>query len=134
LKTYGRRLTIESDDGIRNINGSHAPRAPDPPEGDLAWERALAAWQVPSLPSSTNKPIEAVFDHSVRQGYDEQERLMLKERWFGYAPREDTWHFVKDLSREKVRQYCQCHQLKVRRRASTSPPLGRGGDRETRRS
>jgi len=33
LKTDGRRLTIESDDGIRTINGNHATRAPEPPEG-----------------------------------------------------------------------------------------------------
>jgi len=80
LKTDGRRLTIESDDGIRTINGSQATRAPEPPEGDPAWVRALAAWQVPSLPSSGSKPIEAVFDHFVGQGYDEHERLMLKVR------------------------------------------------------
>ena len=78
LKTDRRRLTIESDDGICTINGNHATRAPEPPEGDPAWERALAAWQVPSLPSSASKPIEAVFDHFVGQGYDEHERLMLK--------------------------------------------------------
>jgi len=90
LKTDGRPLTIESDDGIRTINGNHATRAPEPPEGDPAWARALAAWQVPSLPSSAIKPLEAVFDHFVGQGYDEHERLMLKVRWFGYGPREDT--------------------------------------------
>jgi len=50
LKTDGRRLTIESDDGIRTINGNHATRAPEPPEGDPAWARALAAWQVPPFP------------------------------------------------------------------------------------
>jgi len=43
LKTDGRRLTIESDDGIRTINGNHATRAPEPPKGDPAWARALAA-------------------------------------------------------------------------------------------
>jgi len=52
LKTDGRRLTIENDDGIRTINGNHATRAPEPPEGDPTWVRALAAWRVPSLPSS----------------------------------------------------------------------------------
>jgi len=71
LKTDGRRLTIESDNGIRTINGNHATRSPEPPEGDPAWARALAAWQVPSLPSSGSKPIEVVFDHLVGQGYDE---------------------------------------------------------------
>ena len=59
---------------------------------------------------------------------------MLKVRWFGYGPREDTWHYVEDLPSEKVRQYCQRHQLQVRRRASTAPPLVRGGDRGSRRS
>jgi len=78
LKTDGRRITIKSDEGIRTINGTHATRAPEPPEGDPAWARALAAWQVPSLPTSASKPIEAVFDHFVGQGYDEHERLMLK--------------------------------------------------------
>jgi len=134
LKTDGRRLTIESDDGIRTINGNDATGAPEPPEGDPAWARALAAWRVPSLPSSASKPLEAVFDYFVGQGYDEHERLMLKVRWFGYGTREDTWHFVEDLPREKVRQYCQLHQLQVRRRASTARPLVRGGDRGSRRS
>jgi len=32
MKTDGRRPTIESDDGIRPINGNHATRAPEPPE------------------------------------------------------------------------------------------------------
>jgi len=103
LKTDGRRLTIESDGGIRTINGNHATRAPEPPEGDPAWARALAAWRVPSLPSSASKPIEAVFGHFVGQGYDDQERLMLKVRWFGYGHREDSWHFMEDLPAEKVR-------------------------------
>jgi len=100
LKTDGRRLTIESDDGIRTINGNRATRAPEPPEGEPAWARALAAWRVPPLPSSASQPIEAVFDHFVGQGYDDQERLMLKFRWFGYGPREDSWHYVEDLPAE----------------------------------
>jgi len=58
LKTDGRRLTIESEDGKSTINGNHATRAPEPTEGAPAWTRALAAWQVPSLLSSASKPIE----------------------------------------------------------------------------
>jgi len=133
LKTDGRQLTIESDDGIRTINGNHASRAPEPPEGDPAWARALAAWRIPSLPSSASKSIGAVFDHFFGQGYDDKERLVLKVRWFGYGPREDSWPYVEDLPAEKVRQYCQRHQLKVRRRASAPPPLVRGGVRGSRR-
>jgi len=120
LKTDGRRLNIESDDGIRTTNGNNATRAPEPPEGDMSWARALAAWQVPSLSSSGSKPIEAVFDHFVGQGYDEHERLMLKVRWFGYGPREDSWHYVEDLPAEKVRKRCVQHRLTVRRRASNN--------------
>ena len=134
LKTDGRRLTIESDDEIRTNNGNHATGAPESPEGDTAWARALAAWRVPSLPSSANKPLEAVFDYLVGKGYDVHERLMLKVRWFGYGPREDTWHYVEDLPSEKVRQYCQRHKLQVCRRASIAPPLVRGGDRGSCRS
>jgi len=130
LKTDGRRLTIESDDGIRTINGNHATRAPEPPEGDPAWARALAAWRVPSLPSSASKPIESVFDHFVGHGYDEHERLMLKVRWFGYGPREDTWHYVEDPPTENVRKHCQRHQLTLRRNASSNKPLVRGGGGE----
>jgi len=115
LKTDGRRLAIESDDGIRAINGNHSTRAPEPPEGDPAWSRALAARQVPCLPSSASKPIEAVFDHFVGQGYDDQERLMLKVRWFGYEHWEDSWHKVDDLPAENVRQHCRRHRLTVRR-------------------
>jgi len=116
LNTDDRRLTIESTDGIRTINGNHATLAPEPPEGDPAWERALKAWSVPSLPSSSEKTMEAVFDQFVGQGYDNNGRLMLKVRWFGYGPREDTWEYVEDLPTEKVRQYCQRHQLAVRQR------------------
>jgi len=116
LKTDGRRLTVENDDGIRTINGNHATRAPEPPEGDPAWARALAAWEVPSLPSSARKLIEAVFDHYVGQGYDDQERIMLTVRWFGYGPRVDSWHYVEDLPAEKIRQHCRRHRLTVRRR------------------
>jgi len=116
LKTDGRRRTIESDDGIRTINGNHAARAPEPPEGDPAWARALAAWRVSSLPSSASKPIEAVFDRFVAQEYDDQERIMLKVRWFGYGRWEDSWHCVEDLAAEKVRHHCARHQLTMRRR------------------
>jgi len=116
LKPDGRRLSIESDDGIRTINGIHATRAPEPPKGDPAWARALTAWRVPSLPSSASKPIEAVFDRFVGQGYDDQERLMLKVTWFGYGPREDSCHDVEDLSAEKVCQHCARHRLTMRRR------------------
>ena len=117
LKTDGRGLIIESDEGIRTINGNHATGALEPPQGDPAWARALAAWPIPSLPSSASEPLEAVFDDFVGQGYDEHERLMLKVRWFGCGPREDTRHYVEDLPSEKVRQYCQRHQLQVCRRA-----------------
>jgi len=116
LKTDGRRLTIESDYGICTVNGNHATRAPEPPEDEPAWERALAAWRVPSLRSSASVPIETVLDHFVGQGYDDQERLMLKVRWFGYGPREDSWHYVEDLPAEKVRQHCARHRLTARRR------------------
>ena len=44
LKTDGQRRTIESTDGIRTIYGNHATMAPEPPEGNPAWERALEAW------------------------------------------------------------------------------------------
>ena len=97
LKTDGRRLTIESTDGIRTINGNNAAVTPEPPEGDPAWERALEAWRVPSPPSSSEKKMEAVFDQFVGQGYDNNGCLMLKVRWFGYGPREDTWEYVEDL-------------------------------------
>jgi len=116
LKTDGRRLTIESTDGIRTINGYHATLAPEPPEGDPAWERALKAWRVPSLPSSSEKTMEAVFVQFVGQGYDDHKRLMLKVRLFGYVPREDTWEYFEDLPTEKVRQYCQRHNLSGRQK------------------
>jgi len=98
------------------MNGNHATLVPEPPEGDPAWERALKAWRVPALPSLSEKTMKAVFDQLVGQGYDNNGRLMLKVRWFGYGPREDTWEYVEDLPTEKVRQYCQRHQLAVRRR------------------
>jgi len=116
LKTDGRRLTIESDDGIRTILKNHSTRAPEPPSVDPAWARALAAWVVPSLPSSASKPVEAVFNRFVGQGYDDQERIMLKIRWLGYGPREDSWHCAEDLPAEKVRQHCARHRLTIRRR------------------
>jgi len=116
LKTDGRRLTVESTDRIRTINGNHAPLVPEPPEGDPAWERAPQAWRVPLLPYSCGKTMEAVFDQFVGQGYDDHRRLMLKDRWFGYGPRGDTWEYVEDLPTEKVRQYCQRHNLSVRQK------------------
>lgn len=122
LKTDGRRLTIESDDGIRTINGNHAIRAPDPPEGDPVWARALAAWQVPTLPSSKDdKPLEAVFDKFVGYGYDDNGRLKLKVRWYGYGPRSDTWENVETLPREKVRKFCRDMGITPRRRQDETP-------------
>ena len=118
LKTDACWLTIENDDGMRAINGNHATRALEQSEGDPAWARALAAWQVPSLLSSANKPIEAVFDHFVGQGFDEHERLMLNVRWFGYGPREDSWHSLEDRLAEKVRKTCQQHRLTEGRRVT----------------
>jgi len=94
LKTYGRRIAIASDDGIRTINGNHATLAPEPPEGDPAWARALAAWRVHSLPSSASKLIEAVFDRFVGQGYDDQERRMLKVRSSAAAPTASQPHLT----------------------------------------
>jgi len=111
LKTDGRVLTIESDDGIRTINGNHATRAPEPPEGDPVWARALAARQLSAPPSSSTKTMEAVFDKFVGQGYDEKGRLMLRVCWFGCGPREDIWEYVEDLPSEKVRRYCSRHNI-----------------------
>ena len=118
LKTDGRRLTIESDDGIRTINGNHATRAPEPPEGDPAWARALEAWKVPALPSTSVKPAEAVFDKFVGHGYDERGRLMLRVRWFGYGSTSDTWELVEGLPTEKVRKYCRQAGITPHSRAS----------------
>jgi len=116
LKTDGRRLTIESTDGIRTMNGHHATLAPEPPECDPERERALKAWRVPALPSSSETTMEAIFDQFVGQGYDNDGRLMPKVRWLGYGPWEDTWEYIEDLPTEKVRQYCQRHQRAVRQR------------------
>jgi len=102
------------------LTGTTPPGPRNHTEGDPALERALAAWQIPSLPSSASNPIEAVFDHFFGQGYDEHERLMLKVRWFGYGPREDSWHYVEDLSAAKVRKHCMQHRLNVRRRVSNN--------------
>jgi len=56
LKTDGRRLTIEIDDGIRTINWNHATRAPEQPEGDPAWARALTALRArPSFHRPVNR-------------------------------------------------------------------------------
>jgi len=41
---------------------------------------------------------------------------MLKVRWFGYGPKEDSWHYVEDLQAEKVREHCARHWLPMRRR------------------
>jgi len=41
---------------------------------------------------------------------------MLKVRWFGYGPREDSWHYVKDLQAEMVRQHYARHRLAMKRR------------------
>jgi len=30
---------------------------------------------------------------------------MIKVRWFGYGPREETWHYVEDLLTKKVRKH-----------------------------
>jgi len=79
-----------------------------------------AQQQVPSLPPLGSKPIEAVFDHFVGQGYDEHEQLMVKVRWFAYGPREDSWHYVEDLPAENVRKHCMQHRLTVRRRVSNN--------------
>ena len=73
----------------------------------------VRAWGAASTPSSGSKPIEAVFEHFVGQGYDKHERLMLKVRWFGYGPREDSWHFVEDLPAGQVRKHCMPHRLTV---------------------
>jgi len=89
-------------------------QAPEPPEGDPVRERALAAWQVHALPSSSTKTMEAVFDKFVGQGYGEKGHFMLRVRWFGYGPREDTWEYVEDLSSEKVRRYCSRHNIALR--------------------
>jgi len=41
---------------------------------------------------------------------------MLKLRWFGHGPGEDSWHYVEDLLAEKERKHCMRHRLTVRRR------------------
>jgi len=58
--------------------------------------------------------MEAVFDHFVGQEYDEKGRLMLRVRWFGYGPREDTWEYIEDLLSEKVHRYCSRHNIALR--------------------
>jgi len=128
LKSDGRLLTIESDNGIRTSNGNHATRAPEPHEGDPVWERALAAWQVPALPSSSTKMMEAVLDQFLRQAYDEKRRLMLRVRWPGYGPREYTWEYVEDLPSEKVRRYFSRHKIALRQtpERGESPRTTRG--------
>jgi len=40
---------------------------------------------------------------------------MLKVRWFGYGPREDSWLYVEDLPAAKVRQFYARRWLTMRR-------------------
>jgi len=51
---------------------------------------------------------------------------MIKVRLFGYGPREDSWHYVEDLSAEKIGKRCTRHRLNVRRRESNNQPLVQG--------
>lgn len=121
LKTDERRLSIESDDGIRTINANESMRAPETPDGDPSWARALKEWQVPALPSTSNKPLEALFDKFVGHWDDESGRLILRARWFCYGSNADTWEYVEGLPTKKVHRYCQGANLQVRRRGFPVP-------------
>ncbi|MBR7748526.1 hypothetical protein KDM92_18275, partial [Undibacterium sp. BYS107W] len=79
LRTDGRRFTIESDDGVRTVNGQDVVKVAPPPAGDPAWARALEAWRLPSLPAAKQGPQEYVFDKFIDHGWDEDtNRLMLR--------------------------------------------------------
>ena len=112
LRTDGRRFTIESDDGVRTVNGQDVVKVAPPPAGDPAWARALEAWRLPSLPAAKQGPQEYVFDKFIDHGWDEDtDRLMLRVRWFGYKAKDDTWEYVEDLPAEKVRAYCARNEI-----------------------
>lgn len=119
LRTDGHRYTIESDDGIRTVSGNHIARAPAPAEDDPAWDRAREAWALPELPSSKDIH-EPIFEKFVSHGWDDDDgRLMLRVRWFGYTSKDDTWIHVEDLPRDKVRQYCQRKKMDTRPRSGS---------------
>lgn len=112
LRADGRRFTIESEDGIRTVNGNDVVQAPGPPTCDSAWARALDAWKTPILPSSSDGRREPGFDMFVAHGWEEAtKRLMLRVRWFGNGPKGDTWEYVEDLPAENVRAYCARRDL-----------------------
>lgn len=48
-----------------------------------------------------------MFDKVVDHAWDEDNnRLMLRVRLFGYCAKDDTWEYVEDLPVEKARIYC----------------------------
>jgi len=106
VRTSGYLLTMETPKGLRVVSSDHVTPAPAL-EADLPlWDRAceVCGPDVP-LPQTRREGHEFVFDRVVDWMWRDDDALLLKVRWFGCNPEEDTWKNSTDLPRETVRKY-----------------------------
>jgi len=106
VRTNGYLFTMETPKGLRVVSSDHVTPAPAPEEDSPLWDRAYEVCGPDvALPQIRREGHEFVFDRVVDWMWRDDDALLLKVRWFGCNPQEDTWENSTDLPRETVRKY-----------------------------
>ena len=114
VRTAGYMFLVESPTGFRTVSSDHITAAPAPPDGDPAWERAYdACGPNDGVPQAKRVGHEYVFERIVDHMWTRDNRLVLRLRWFGCSPEEDSWESATDVPREHVRRYAKRRRLSL---------------------
>lgn len=112
IKTTGYLFTVETPKGLRVVSSDHVTAAPKPRDGDPAWARAAEALGPDRVaPPSERGGHEFVFERIVDHRWGDDDTLVLKLRWFGCPPEEDTWEPATSVPREHVRRYAKLKKI-----------------------
>jgi Chromo (CHRromatin Organisation MOdifier) domain len=113
VRCFETGIEILTADGRQRLHWDRVIRAPSAknlPPG-VEWVPVVPRRRTTPEPSleETEYVIERLLDH----GQDEDGRTILKVRWAGFKPADDTWEPIQNLPEELVRRYAKRRKIEL---------------------
>jgi len=106
LQTDGHRFLVESPKGLRTENSDHVNGAFAPLVRDAKWTLARRAQALFKVGDQSKEGPEFVFERFLKHGWDDEGKLQVLVKWFGFREKEATWLFSSSLPGEAIHTYC----------------------------
>ena len=113
LLTDGHRSLVESPKGLRTVRSDHVTGAPAPPARDGKWTRALRAKALFKVGVQFKEGPEFLFERFLNHGWDDDGKLKVLVKWFGFPEQQATFQLASSLPREAIRKYCFRKRVKL---------------------